>query len=639
VRLRSISSKLLLAAVVAVALPFLAFTVFVHDLMEERLSADVVEYFLRSKASDLADKIDLLVEERNKDLAIWQTDDEGIQALRRPDDPKARQTLVDSLTRFGVVKGVYDALLVADREGRVVATNTVFRDDPNLSPAWGASLLGRDVSSLPWFREAIQGKTYREDWHISPLTHPETPASARDSSECGVGFAGPILDGGEVLGVWYSLMNWSFVQEQILGRVKEYFRELRGPEFYPSGYAFLWKSDADTVIGHDNPRLYGLRVSAPPISLPQLTEAARREKWGVFPRYEWPPGTGKLAAFKHCRGPEEGGFGWIVGIGINNEDIFRTAHEFGAALTRTTVVWLAAVLVATWFLSRAFVRPLRRLTEFTERVAAGDLTGRVEVGTRDEVGALADSFNRMTAEVAGSRERLVRAEKEAAWREMARQIAHEIKNPLTPMRLSTTMLQRAQRERAPDFERIFERSTGTLLRQIEGLQRIASDFAAFAGGARRVPRRLSLAEIAREFPEMYAGWAAERGIRFEAALADAEVVADEGELRRLFINLLDNAFEAAREGGNVRLEVARDGANALLLVEDDGGGLPEEVRARLFEPYFSTKTTGTGLGLAICRRIAADLGGSIALEPRPGGGTRARVTIPLAREGSDGESP
>ncbi|MGH7150056.1 MAG: sensor histidine kinase, partial [Planctomycetota bacterium] len=212
---------------------------------------------------------------------------------------------------------------------------------------------------------------------------------------------------------------------------------------------------------------------------------------------------------------------------------------------------------------------------------------------------------------------------------------HEIKNPLTPMRLSTSLLQRAHREHPRDFDRVLERTTGTLLRQIDGLQKIASDFAAFAGGPRRSPRRLSLAEVAREFPEMYAGWAEERRVRFETSLEDAEVVADPEELRRLFINLLDNAFEAAGEGGSVRLEVARDGASAVLRVEDDGPGIPEEVRARLFEPYFSTKTTGTGLGLAICRRIVADLGGTIALEPRPGRGTRARVTIPLGAERPD----
>ncbi|MCI0585784.1 MAG: ATP-binding protein [Planctomycetes bacterium] len=640
-RLRSISAKLLLAAVLAVALPFLAFTVLVRDQMETRLSADVVEYFLKSKASDLADKIDLLVAEREKDLAIWSTSADAARLLRDPArDEATKRSLVDQLNHFGEVKGVYQVLLVADREGRVVATNTVYFHNPSLSPPWAGALRNRSVAEFDWFVRARRGETVREDWHVSPLTHEDPAAAPKHSSEYSVGFAAPIRDlaeEGEILGVWYSLMDWSFVQGEVLDRAKEYFRDLRGPQFYPSGYAFLWKADADTVIGHAEPRLYGMSVSSPPISLPQLTQAARAEKWGVFPRYEWPPGTGKCAAFKHCQGPEEGGFGWVVGIGINDEDIFRTAREFGAALTRTTVVWLGALLVATWFLSRAFVRPLRRLAEFTERVAAGDLSGRVEVGTRDEVGALAASFNRMTSEVASHRERVVRAEREAAWREMARQIAHEIKNPLTPMRLSTSLLQRAHREHPGDFDRVLERTTGTLLRQIDGLQKIASDFSAFAGGPRRSPRRLSLAEVAREFPEMYAGWAAERRVRFETSLAEAEVVADPEELRRLFINLLDNAFEAAGEGGGVRLEVARDGKSAILRVEDDGPGIPEEVRARLFEPYFSTKTTGTGLGLAICRRIVADLGGTIALEPRPGRGTSARVTIPLAADGPDRE--
>lgn len=627
--MRRIATKLLLAALLAVVAPSLVFMLFVRERMKTRLSADVVRHFLKNKASDLADKIDLLVEERNKDLEIWSGHLPAAAALLRPQDEEARERLTEELNRFGIVKEVYDVLLVADREGRVLATNTVDRTGASLSPAWVDSLLGRDVSSFDWFRRALGGELVREDVHVSPLTHPTTTAVPAHPREYGVGFAAPVVEPGtgRVLGVWYSLMSWTFIQEKILDRVKEYFHALGS---YESGYAFLWKSDADSIVAHVDRRLYGLHVSSPPISLPLLTQAALREPWGVFPEYEYPPGTWKNSAFKHCAGPAEGGFDWIVGVGINNQDIFRPVRDLASALAGGVVVWLAGILVATGFLARTFTRPLRRLTTFTERVASGDLSGRVEVGTRDEIGGLADSFNRMTAEVAAHREAIVRAEKEAAWREMARQIAHEIKNPLTPMRLSVTLLRRAQREGDPEWPRLLDRSAETILRQIDALERIAGDFKTFAGEPQRNPVRLSVGRVARECLELYSAMSSERDVRVDPPEGDGEIVADPDEVRRLLINLLDNAFEAVGEGGRVAVRIERPSGRVRLLVEDDGPGLSEEVRSRLFEPYFSTKTGGTGLGLAICRRIAHDLGATIALEDRPGGGTRVVVDVPAA---------
>jgi len=627
--LRRIATKLLLAALLAVVVPFVLFTLFVQARMKTRLSADVVRHFLKNKASDLSDKIDLLVEERNKDLEIWSSHPPAVEALLRSAEAGPRDRLTEELNRFGIVKEVYDVLLVADRDGRVVATNTLDRSGASLSPAWVDSLLGRDVSGFEWFRRGLAGEIVLEDVHVSPLTHPDGSPVPRHPREYGVGFAAPVVEPGtgRVLGVWYSLMNWTFIQEKIFDRVKEYFRALGS---YESGYAWLWKSDADTVIAHVDRNLYGLKVSDPPISLPVLTEVAAREAWGVFPEYEYPPGTWKNAAFKHCSGGFDGGFGWIVGVGINNRDIFRPVQALASALAAGTIVWLAGILVATGYLARTFTRPLRRLTDFTDRVASGDLSGRVEVGTRDEIGRLADSFNHMTAEVAAHREAIVRAEKEAAWREMARQIAHEIKNPLTPMRLSVSLLRRAHREGNAEWPRLLDRSADTILRQIDALERIAADFKTFAGEPRREPARLSLGRVARECLELYEGMSGERAIRVDPPEKDGEILGDPDEVRRLLINLLDNAFEAAGEGGRVGVHIERSPDRVRLVVEDDGPGLPPEARRRLFEPYFSTKTTGTGLGLAICRRIAHDLGGSISLEDRAGGGTRAVVEIPPA---------
>jgi nitrogen fixation/metabolism regulation signal transduction histidine kinase len=237
----------------------------------------------------------------------------------------------------------------------------------------------------------------------------------------------------------------------------------------------------------------------------------------------------------------------------------------------------------------------------------------------------------MAADLAASREQLIRAEKEAAWREMARQIAHEIKNPLTPMRLQTSLLQKAYEDRSPDFPRIFAQTTETILTHVEALRRIASDFSSFAGLPQRRPEPVSVASIVEDCLNLYAGWAKEKHIDMTHGGDDGTVLADREELRRLFINLLENAFEASGPGGRIRVVSRRDDAMLQVDVTDSGTGIPAEVQARLFEPYFSTKTTGTGLGLAICHRIVTELHGTIALISEASPGTTARVRLPLVK--------
>jgi nitrogen fixation/metabolism regulation signal transduction histidine kinase len=275
----------------------------------------------------------------------------------------------------------------------------------------------------------------------------------------------------------------------------------------------------------------------------------------------------------------------------------------------------------------------------TAEVARGNLNARIEIRTGDEIEELANAFNRMTEELLSSRERIVRAEKDAAWREMARQVAHEIKNPLTPMKLSTQHCLRAYQDRAPEFGRILEKAMGTISHQIDALQRIAAEFSDFARMPSRDVRRVSVGEVVRECVELY-----ETGpdgpIRFEVVIEDdlQSVMADRDELRRVFINLISNAIQAMEDRGEVSIRarrvrgVADDSSRAgvEVSIEDQGSGIPEEVLPRLFQPYFSTKSKGTGLGLAICRRVVHDSGGEIRLESRPDRGTVATVVLPTA---------
>lgn len=630
--LRSVSAKLLLAITVAVLLPFLGFSVFVSSEMGSRLSRDVVRYFLKSKASDLADKINLFLAERDRDLRIWVQDPLAIEALQAKENENAkRQSLVTRLDQYCREKQVYDRIAVIDRQGRVMASNSLDRAGVYLAIS-SQELLGKNLEQEPWFRAALAGEFVKRDWHrSSPESQDGVPS--QNPEDYGIAFAGQIrAESGEPLGVWYNQVNWSFVQVDILDRARSYFSELQSPESYQSGYAWLWKSDADHIIGHKSRALYGRKISEPPVALPLLREAALGGRLGIFPEYEWPPGTPKNAAYCWTRTVEEGGLGWIVGIGIDNEDILASVGELRQVLGIATALILGGIALWIGLIAATITRPVKNLIRETEEIARGNLEARVRVETKDEIGALANAFNRMAEDLAASRERVIRAEKEAAWREMARQVAHEIKNPLTPMRLSTNLLQKAWADGSAEFPKILEQTTQTLLRQIEGLRHIAADFSAFAGPPSRRIESVSLREVLDECAALYRGWSQEKRIAIEVCGTDATVRADPTEWRRLCINLLDNAMEAVGADGVVRVTIRQEKESVLLEFADTGPGISPEIEAKLFEPYFSTKTGGTGLGLAICRRIVHDLGGEIRFRNAENRGSIFTVQVPRSLE-------
>jgi nitrogen fixation/metabolism regulation signal transduction histidine kinase len=404
-------------------------------------------------------------------------------------------------------------------------------------------------------------------------------------------------------------------------------------------------SDADTIIGHQDPELYTKRVSEPPIELPQLVAAARERDWGMYPGYTFRD-LEKTAAFKRCAGPDAGGFGWVLGVGVDDRDIYEMVTELHRLLVAATLFALGVVVAGTVLVARRTTRPILLLKEQTERIAKGDLEARVDVSSRDELGDLAQSFNHMTVELSESRRRLVKAEKDSAWREMARQVAHEIKNPLTPISLSVDLLKRARDEKSAQFDAIFDRTVDLVQRQVEGMRRIASDFSAFAGAHKTDPAVVDAGVVLEEVLDLNSAWAGESGISVERSIESAHVFVDRGELRRVLINLVSNALEAMSRGGVLTAGVRRipdpggdghvpeggkvpGGGKVEIVVCDTGVGISTEVRQRLFEPYFTTRTGGTGLGLAIARRLVDLMAGSIEILPNPEGqGTVARVVLP-----------
>jgi two-component system, NtrC family, nitrogen regulation sensor histidine kinase NtrY len=328
---------------------------------------------------------------------------------------------------------------------------------------------------------------------------------------------------------------------------------------------------------------------------------------------------------------------------IEEERARTVAYLFGALLLLVLVVMITASLLAD-----ALARPVARLREGLESVAHGRFHQPLPVDSRDEIGELVGTFNEMQRQLVESRRKLTQQERQLAWREMARQVAHEIKNPLTPMKLSVQHLRRAHDAldesgesagRPGKFDRLFERITTTLIEQIDALARIANEFHTFARLPSRVLETLNLNEVVMEAVALMQEEAGSE-VRFDTSDDVILVTADREELRRIFINLLKNAMQAIpseREGAiMIRTRTQeRDGSGwwATADVIDNGVGIAHDLRERIFEPNFSTKTSGTGLGLAITRKSVEDMNGEIGFETDEASGSRFTVRLPLAEEG------
>ncbi|MEZ4699705.1 MAG: ATP-binding protein [Rhodothermales bacterium] len=321
---------------------------------------------------------------------------------------------------------------------------------------------------------------------------------------------------------------------------------------------------------------------------------------------------------------------------IEEERARTVAYLFGSLLLLMLVVMFTAGLLAN-----ALTRPIGRLREGLEAVARGRYEQPLPVETDDEIGELVQTFNQMQEQLAESRRRLTQQERQLAWREMARQVAHEIKNPLTPMKLSVQHLRRAYSDARPDagdagkFASLFDRITNTLIEQVDALARIANEFSTFARMPKQILETLDLNAV---IQEAVALMQEQQGVSIELTLhpAPLAVMGDREELRRIYINLIKNAIEASQDDRENRIEVVtsrrtEDGADvAYSTVRDHGTGISPELQAKIFEPNFSSKTSGTGLGLAIVRKSVEDMRGTIGFETEVGVGSLFWIALPLA---------
>jgi signal transduction histidine kinase len=320
-----------------------------------------------------------------------------------------------------------------------------------------------------------------------------------------------------------------------------------------------------------------------------------------------------------------------IEVSVASEGLARARVTVVLAFLGALAAGTAAAALAGRALASRVTRPVEALRDAAARVAAGDLGARVHVRASGEVGELVRAFNAMTADLAQSRAQLAHAERIAAWREVARRLAHEIKNPLTPIAMSVETLRDALDHGRPDFREIFDEGTRAISDEVRRLKRIVDEFSRFARlpapeRAPTAPEELVDAVLAL-FPEPPPGVAVAREV--EPGLAP--VLADRDQILQVLLNLVRNALDAMPRGGELRVQAARAASGVSFSVSDTGAGIPPEDLVRVFEPYFTTKAGGTGLGLAIALRIAEEHGATLEAASPPGAGATFTLTLPIAR--------
>ncbi len=295
---------------------------------------------------------------------------------------------------------------------------------------------------------------------------------------------------------------------------------------------------------------------------------------------------------------------------------------------------LVAVLASLWFAARV-TRPVVSLAEAARRVAAGDLATKVEVESGDELGQLAASFNRMTEDLVQQKDRTLQAERVAAWRELARRLAHELKNPLFPLQVTVENLMRAKQKSPEVFEEVFQEGTATLLAEINNLKMIIGRFSEFSKMPQPQRRPTQVNDVVGSVLRVFHAQLQEKSqILVHAELAEAlpEISADPDLLHRALQNLVLNAIDAMPQGGALTIRTATLGNRIELSVSDTGSGLTPEECGRLFTPYYTTKQHGTGLGLAIVQSVVSDHSGKISVESTKEKGTTFHIELPCAAQ-------
>ena len=319
---------------------------------------------------------------------------------------------------------------------------------------------------------------------------------------------------------------------------------------------------------------------------------------------------------------------------IKQTPLRQELTSVSVAVINIYVVLVVLSVIIAIFLSKRITKPIVDVQERIRSIDLGKSNQRVEYKGDDEIAELVNEYNLMLEELSISATRIAKSERESAWREMARQVAHEIKNPLTPMKLSVQLLERSQRNGDPDFNERFENTARTLIEQIDSLSSIASEFSQFARMPEGRIELVNLNERINQSVELFRDTTTTKINFSEPAGRTVTIMADNERMLQVFNNLIKNAIQAIpkKRKGHIDISLRCFKGRAVVEVCDNGTGISPETEKKLFQPNFTTKTSGTGLGLAIVKNIVEDAGGAIWFYSKEGKGTSFFVSFPLPNE-------
>jgi signal transduction histidine kinase len=317
-----------------------------------------------------------------------------------------------------------------------------------------------------------------------------------------------------------------------------------------------------------------------------------------------------------------------VPLTARQQEIERDIDTLDRRVTLAAVLFILLGAGIGYVTAERIADPVNRLTRATGRIARGDLDARIHASTADELRRLVDAFNQMADDLKRQRAELERTNRLAAWADMARQVAHDIKNPLTPIQLSAEHLRRVHRDAGSPLGGVLDGCVDTILSQVSLLRQISSEFSSFASSPVARPQPTEIADVIEEVVTPYRAGLPEN-VRLSVELAPQLPVlsVDRGLLGRALVNMIENALHAMRGGGTLTIAARPGDAGVDILVQDTGVGMDADALAHIFEPYFSTKATGTGLGLTIAKRNVELNGGSIEVESVKGRGTTVWIRL------------
>jgi two-component system nitrogen regulation sensor histidine kinase NtrY len=371
-----------------------------------------------------------------------------------------------------------------------------------------------------------------------------------------------------------------------------------------------------------------------PERLAPLIQQIQKQPQALVRTIDWRPDAASAETFHAI--PLTGRNNELLGVllvGSSRKELVLLTERIVAIAAAVAAVALFVGLLISLWVSARITRPVSELAEGAREVAAGRWETRIDVRGTDEIGQLGIAFNDMTRTLATQREQLLQTERVAAWRELARRLAHELRNPLFPLQITVENLQRARQLEAKQFLEVFNESTATLKAELANLNAIVGRFSDFskmpAPQFARVDVNESLRNIIRLFEPQF-NIVGKPTVAPEYFLTESlpEIDADAVLLHRAFQNLVLNAVDAMPAGGTLSLRTSEHKGNVRIEVSDTGEGLTPEECARLFTPYYTTKNQGTGLGLAIVQSIVSDHHGTISVSSEEGHGATFRMELP-----------